>query len=443
MRLPSGIRVADERDRAFDAVGYTPTLSEGLSAKVSEGFRFTTTRMLLDGAAITAAEREAYGYSPTEEEGEASMFGFGQEISQANIREAKAKFLTPDEYRQSKYFREGVEWEEGYTEQRARILAENYDQRRYIDDIIQRRDRVAGVGERVLGFGASLLGSLPDPVNLVPFTSGLKAGSLVGKVGLGVAEGIGGTLLADALVLPDLKRQGEDVGMADLVADLVAGAVLGGAMGAFGHGVRKGLDALAERRRPHVDAAVREAARAMDAPHIEAVLRDAPEGFNDLLASRYWTGEAGGRAMTPEELIEAKYGSRFEITGQDRADLYAAMEKAIADVADGRDVDVTEVLRNSPIYEKLPPEARTMIDQGRFTTDPEVSAAERLAEQGPDDVPVEQVELDEVQRLRDEGLVDPEDDLRLAEAQEVEAKIDAAEEAGLSAIECIAGVING
>lgn len=65
---------------------------------------------------------------------------------------------------------------------RAGIYAEEYDKRRERTSIMER----GGGGARsILGFGAGIVGSLPDPVNFIPFGGAVRGGSTIARVGGG------------------------------------------------------------------------------------------------------------------------------------------------------------------------------------------------------------------------------------------------------------------
>ncbi|MDR3358217.1 MAG: hypothetical protein LBN96_05100 [Desulfovibrio sp.] len=133
-------------------------------------------------------------------------------------------------------FRKGVEWREGMTEERARIYAEDFDRREWRKELMARGGKQFGfLGGTLPGFFAGMLGSLPDPVNLIPFGGALfRGGSIAASAGRGAFEGAFGNVVVDALVAADLKSRGEELTFADYALDAVFGAALGGAFGAAG-----------------------------------------------------------------------------------------------------------------------------------------------------------------------------------------------------------------
>ena len=156
---------------------------------------------------------------------------------------AHAHAMTEADWKASPWYRKEIPFRPDMTETRARIMAENFDHRRYRDALIARGAEVYnGVGDMALGFGAMLLGGVPDPVNLLSLGGGMAAASRAATLGgamragakAGAAEGALFTAVADAIVLPDLATRGEDAEFAYFALDTIAGALLGGVFGAAG-----------------------------------------------------------------------------------------------------------------------------------------------------------------------------------------------------------------
>ena len=226
---------------------------EWLSAQVAAGFDRTTSARFMEAADIARAEAGA-GESDAAWMLRRAAAGMGDEMGEAltdalDFSGAKdagaphAHALTERDWKASPWYRKEIPYRPDMTPTRARIMAENFDERRRRDRLIAAgSERYDGLGNMALGFGASLLGSLPDPVNFIPFGGGLKAARTAGSLGkavlagarAGAVEGAVSTALVDALVLPDLASRGEDVGFADLALDVLAGGVLGSVFGAGG-----------------------------------------------------------------------------------------------------------------------------------------------------------------------------------------------------------------
>jgi hypothetical protein len=169
-----------------------------------------------------------------------------------------------DDWKQSPFFREGIAYDPSMTEEIADARAQAFDRRRWRDSVIARYQ--GGVAGQIVGFGAEMLGGAVSPENFVPFVGpGMRAaavarlGVIGGRALTSAADATIGTALADAVILPDLARRGEDVGIADFALDLALGAAVGGVFGVGG--------GLLERRQ-----LMREAARATRIDGIQSAI---------------------------------------------------------------------------------------------------------------------------------------------------------------------------
>ena len=244
--------VAREHHLEIAAENYEPTLSSYLYAKMESGFEYTTTKQGLLAAQIDSAPDNSTPISKEEFE--------------------------------AKYARPGIDYQDDMSLAKARIYAEEWDTRAYRQQIIDSsKPNFAG---SVAGFGAMLLGNLPDPINLIPFAGGLvRGGKVVSKVGKGAknlfvgedllsagskatlletgaresvktafkptvksilargaAEGGMGAAAADAITFPHLAERGEDVGLSDALLDIAFGAIIGGGLHYGGYKIGDKLD---------------------------------------------------------------------------------------------------------------------------------------------------------------------------------------------------------
>jgi len=89
--------------------------------------------------------------------------------------------LTKEEYLSSEHFRKEVRWKEGMTEKQTEILAERQDRMNYYGAYMKNASMLS-----VGGISGMIIGSIPDPINYIPFLgwSGriAKTASLVKKV---------------------------------------------------------------------------------------------------------------------------------------------------------------------------------------------------------------------------------------------------------------------
>lgn len=223
----------------------TPASGEYLSTHVAQAFDRTIPGRVMEEQAILDAEKAEGTYDPDYLPQREARDMFGSFPDMPELKHLYA--LSEEDWKKGQYFRKGIEYRPDMTATRARILSENYDERRFREMIVANGDAAYGPGMKAAAFGAMLLGSLPDPVNVLPLGGGVRAASLVGKAGLkaaigagaqaGIVEGAAGALLSDALTLPDLAARGEEVSFVDVMLDTAFGASLGGGLGALGGGI--------------------------------------------------------------------------------------------------------------------------------------------------------------------------------------------------------------
>lgn len=341
-----------------------PTFGQYLGEHAAEGFDHTTTSVVLTEKRVQDAERAAYGdYAPalTEAVTETGEWA-GAPVPQRLLPQkgtAPAFIRKEDWNENNRYYRKGVAWRENFTEERARIYAEDFDERRARDVTLTTGAEHYGLGGQAAGFFAGMLGGLPDPVNLIPFGGGLAAAGKTANAGLrtallagaraGAVEGAAGALATDAIVFPSLSARGEDLGFSDLSLDAAMGAALGGLLGAAGAGLHRYLSG---RRRGNVPTDGRTAPP-------QASFDAVPDRFlSEDFSTSLKENRSGDAARVPGgELVSPAAWVRMNIHGRDRADLLQAFEWAVRDVAAGRDVDVGPLLRGGAVEGRLRVEA--------------------------------------------------------------------------------------
>jgi len=183
----------------------------------------------------------------------AMRFGFDAIDSIATNIFPSGDFMTAEEWRGSKYFRETVKIpEQGVYESVAESLADAYDRRFRRDLTLNNARRGFGLG--AARFGASIVGSVLDPVNVglalvAPVALGYsasaraataavqagvraKAGRTAAAVVTGAGEATVGALAFEPVALIGSSlQQDPDYGLFDSFVNLTAGAILGGAVG--------------------------------------------------------------------------------------------------------------------------------------------------------------------------------------------------------------------
>ena len=220
-----------------------PTAGQYLGAHFSTGFEdYTLPGRALDEADIIRREKEAGQY-------DASYYAHDPMTGEEQGPNKYA--MSRDDWENSQWYREGIEYKDNMTPIRAQAIAEGYDERRYREALKARGDEVFGAGMKALGFGATLLGGMLDPINLIPFSGGMRGAKAAVQAaipagrsayGAGIAAGmktgaVEGTLGSAAsmlMTMPDLASKGEDIGFADVMMGLGMGAALGAAFGGAG-----------------------------------------------------------------------------------------------------------------------------------------------------------------------------------------------------------------
>ncbi|MBQ9536159.1 MAG: hypothetical protein IJU79_00040 [Desulfovibrionaceae bacterium] len=223
-----------------------PGFGEYLSTQVSGTFKdYTTPGRALEEYDIQQREKAASHYDPV----------YYHWDPLAGGERPKNKYAIDEKtWRESEWYREGVEYTDAMTPERAQALAENYDERRFREALVAAGDQAYGALGRIAGFGAMMIGGLPDPINLIPFSGGMKAAKVAAteaisagksawvagiKAGAkaGTVEGALGGAVSSALTLPDLKAKGEDIGFADFLMTVGVSAGIGSVIGGIGGGI--------------------------------------------------------------------------------------------------------------------------------------------------------------------------------------------------------------
>ena len=78
-----------------------------------------------------------------------------------------------EQWKSSDFFREGLKFEEQMTEGQARLLAERYDRSMSYGQLAARADSLGDYGAI---FGGMFIGSVPDPINFIPWLGFAKKG---------------------------------------------------------------------------------------------------------------------------------------------------------------------------------------------------------------------------------------------------------------------------
>lgn len=274
-------------------------LGEYLGAQSGLAFERTTSNVIIDEFSIAAEERKKYGAAAVAEPKDTSdyfLYPMGQEEEQKAVPR-----LTKEEYENSEWFRKGVEWNENMTDVRAAYIAKEYDDREYRKHLVE--NSPSGL-RSVLGFGASMLGGLPDPINLIPFGAGTASiGKTVGRTFLETAAaGAAGAAVTDIVALPYLESQGEDIGFSDWAMDIIGAGILGGGLGVGGKKLGEAVTNF-RKRGNYKD-------RQLAGNALEDAVLSVVEG-KPVDVSKIYEGKAHKlNAIIPEDAIEGKVDFR-------------------------------------------------------------------------------------------------------------------------------------
>ena len=191
-----------------------------------------------------------------------SSLGLVSSIAEMQKAESQGMPLVEEEWRASGDYRPGLEYKDGITDAAAKLLAKRYDQARQTEYLMERSGALAWFGYAT----GTIMGAIPDPVNLIPFGFLIKGRYLtklgqtatkihkaankhtekaLGRIAMSGAEGgLGAAALQPALAFERKTYQQEwDAKSASL--DILAGV---GAGMFFGTAIEGGRALLGRRR---------------------------------------------------------------------------------------------------------------------------------------------------------------------------------------------------
>lgn len=328
--------------RGVAQLGYQADMGDFAGMTMRHAFERTTIGLLAEDTRIREAE-EAAGTANED-------WWVGGLVGMPSVN---PKAMTQEEFKAQGFDREGkIEWTPDMTPQRAQILAETYDRRQLEAELLQRDGQ--GAFRTAVGFGAAMLANIPDPVNLIPFGGAVARGASLGRRAfLAAREGAVSTLAADAILMPEAARRGDDVDFGDLALDVTFGALLGGGLGAAG-----GL--LHNRRVAALDE---------DRAGLQEVLTEA--GMDS-----YTAGKSAGQAIAIMADIpnsrEASLLVRGSLAGLDRMSAGRLLDRAMIAMRDGEDMDVgrwVEELQLGPAMQRARNnQIRALLNEGNYSS---------------------------------------------------------------------------
>jgi len=194
------------------------------------------------------------------------MSALGRTVELYNFSN-KYKKLTPEEYKESQFYREGIEVpSDGIYEGAALILAERYDNRMRRQSVLNRSQ--GGFFTGTAQFGVSLIGSMLDPINVgvsfIPYVGqarwaqlGAKSGTTKARLLRGGVEGSIGAAVVEPLVYGAAKyEQDPNYTLFDSLMNVAIGGVLGAGLQAGGGAI---ADAIKRSNAKHREVFLRTA----------------------------------------------------------------------------------------------------------------------------------------------------------------------------------------
>ena len=215
-----------------------PTTAEYFKANIQDGFDNTTIGVALDYVKETISGAPEERASESQAKENISAFYEKRKPNIVDESSPQLKNFTLEDWKKSEHFRDGVDFKDGWSEDRARYLAEGYDEKRERELTLSKGD--TGYGRKGLGFVGQMVGGLPDPINLIPFGGATSKGARVGeKIIRAGVEGAVGNLAVSAVTRPYWDKRGTDSDWTDYVNDIWIGGAMGGGFGALGHAFSK------------------------------------------------------------------------------------------------------------------------------------------------------------------------------------------------------------
>jgi hypothetical protein len=231
-------RPMDKTELADFLSGGEPETMEYFKANVSDGFDNSTLGVAYDKLKETFADPSI---KASDKQAQENINAYYEKRKPEVVDEAspQLKTFSVDDWKKSEHFREGIQFQDGWSEGRAKYLAQSFDERKQRDFILER-----GRNSDKTMFGSGLVGQmvggLPDPINLIPFGGTAGKGAKIGEKLLRAGiEGAAGNLAVSAVTRPYWERRGTDSDFQDYVNDVFIGGAMGSGFGLLGHGVSK------------------------------------------------------------------------------------------------------------------------------------------------------------------------------------------------------------
>lgn len=253
-------------------------------------------------------------------------YGFQQ--TRPKVDETAIQPMSEEDWRESEFYRDGLDYDANMTPKLAEILADRKDKRDRREDILNRYDGNALSGTAL--FTTRIMTQLLDPVGVaagfIPVVGQARYLALAERLGrpgarlvVGATEGLVGNALVEPLVFAAAQRDQLDYTMADSLANIAIGGVFGSGFRTVGGAV---ADALSKRGRRMLDNAadlsIRQAAVGADI-NVAPVLRaDYEARIADVK-----TAQAKAAAKAVDDVIKARQAeAERPLTIDERRELF-------------------------------------------------------------------------------------------------------------------------
>jgi hypothetical protein len=329
-------------------------------------------------------------------------------------RRTEARAIDEESWKQSRYFREGVVWDRGMTEDRAAALADGYDRRKVGEYYNSKRPLTAFIG--------GVAGQAFDPVGYMPVLGPAARGASVATLaGRAAIDAMASTALFSTATMDARNRLGDEVTFGDVAMDIAGAAVIGSVFGTLGGAVGnyrarradartqaavadqiKTLKTFNDARVPLADAvqAMADGRPVELGPNSTAVIDGLTKKVSGLLDERasYAVTPTGMRVQVRQEIVDASEllaaSGDLQPRDRSRAASDAQIARIAAELDPSRLLPAPEADRGAPI---VGPDNVIESGNGR------VAALRRAAETNPERYEAYR------QMLRDSGYIVPPD----------------------------------
>lgn len=158
--------------------------------------------------------------------------------------EPESPALNEEAYKNSAYFREGIQWDQSMTEDRAAALAILYDTKKVREFYAQKRPITSFIG--------NLAGQAVDPINYIPVAgptvraaSVARYGRVAGEAAVASLDAAANTALFGLATAEERAKYGDDVSWQATVSQIAMAALIGSAFGTLGGAIGARTDARA------------------------------------------------------------------------------------------------------------------------------------------------------------------------------------------------------